>query len=349
MGHVDDVGARHTSHLDEGLLQRRRPDGDVRHAREGVRQREEGCDRGAPEVEVDQGDLLARAGQRHGEVCDRGRLALLLERARDHDRTCAAIEVHELEIGTQHSERLRLSAVRAGDHHQPVPAAQRSRRSGDPREKRRLEPVADLRRGAHARIEGIAGECEPDAQHEAEHHAEHDGAFRARLDLRGAARGAQKRGVCRLQRLHGAERLLVLDEPRDERRAPEPGPVELLDPSTELLAGGDDRGRVELPPVLDELLRVDRGELRGRLGVAVGDVEVQDVRIGRRRDVRAAEERAGGQPRNPGGLDDAVGDVRRHRDLRLRLGDPLRILVDGREILDPGETAREVLVLEQDL
>ena len=42
-------------------------------------------------------------------------------------------------------------------------------------------------------------------------------------------------------------------------------------------------------------------------------------------------------------------DVRRHRDLRLRLGDPLRILVDGREILDPGETAREVLVLEEDL
>ena len=53
--------------------------------------------------------------------------------------------------------------------------------------------------------------------------------------------------------------------------------------------------------------------------------------------------------RDLGRLDDAVRDVRRHRDLRLRLRDPLGILVDGREILDPRETAREALVLEEDL
>ena len=46
----------------------------------------------------------------------------------------------------------------------------------------------------------------------------------------------------------------------------------------------------------DELLCVDRRKLCGRLGVAVGDVEVQDVRIGRRSDACAAEERAGVSP-----------------------------------------------------
>ena len=64
---------------------------------------------------------------------------------------------------------------------------------------------------------------------------------------------------------------------------------------------------------------------------------------------RAAEERAWSQPRDPGGPDDAVRHVRRHRDLCLRLRDPLGILVDGREVLDAGETAREVLVLQEHL
>ena len=62
-------------------------------------------------------------------------------------------------------------------------------------------------------------------------------------------------------------------------------------------------------------------------------------------------------PRNEAGVspgtfaasDDPYRDVRRHGDLRLRLGDPLWVLVDGREILDPGEAAREILVLEEDL
>ena len=187
-------------------------------------------------------------------------------------------------------------------------------------------------------------------EHEAEHHAEHGGAFRARLDLRRAARGTKERGVCRLQRLHRAERLLVLDQSRDERGEP-------LNP---VCSSSSIRPRSSLRAAMidavsssrrcaDELLCVDRRKLCGRLGVAVGDVEVQDVRIGRRSDACAAEERAGGQPWNPGGLDDPVRDVGRHRDLRLRLGDPLRILVDGREILDPGEAARQVLVLEEDL
>ena len=87
----------------------------------------------------------------------------------------------------------------------------------------------------------------------------------------------------------------------------------------------------------------------GRLGVAVADVEVEDVRVGSRSNQCASEERA--RRRAPGSWRPRrLGPRRRrHGDLRLGLRDPLRILVDGREVLDPGQTAREVLVLEENL
>ena len=146
------------------------------------------------------------------------------------------------------------SACRAGDHHQLVVAAKLLRRRLDPSEKRRPEPVADFRRGAQARIEGVAGEGKPDAQHETEHHAENGGALSARLDLRSAVRGTKERGVRGLQRLHGAQLLLVLDQPREQSRALEPRLLELVDPAAKLLAGSDKRCSVELAPVRDELL-----------------------------------------------------------------------------------------------
>ena len=100
-------------------------------------------------------------------------------------------------------------------------------------------------------------------------------------------------------------------------------------------------------PDLSADLQAKLPELRGRLSVAVGDIEVEDVRVSCSCDKCATEERAGVEARDLGRLDDSVRDIRGHRNLRLRLGNPLWILVDGREILDPCETAREALVLEE--
>ena len=80
------------------------------------------------------------------------------------------------------------------------------------------------------------------------------------------------------------------------RRALEPRLLELVDPAAKLLAGSDERFRVELSPVRDELLCMQRRKPRGRLLVSVGDVEVEDVRVSCGRDECAAEERAGVEP-----------------------------------------------------
>ena len=175
----------------------------------------------------------------------------------------------------------------------------------------------------------------PMPEHEAEHHAENGGALRARLDLRRAARGTKERGVRGLQRLHGAQLLLVLDQSeRRERRALEPRLLELVDPTAKLLAGSDERCRVELSPVRDELLRMERRKPRGRLLVAVGDVEVEDVRVGRGSNECAAEERAGG--RAPGSWPPRRPDSRRPATSRSASASARSAADPGRRSRDPG-------------
>ena len=68
---------------------------------------------------------LAAARERDREVRDRRRLALLLDRARDHDRPHRAVEHAELDVRAQHAERLGLEARRLLEHRRACPCARR--------------------------------------------------------------------------------------------------------------------------------------------------------------------------------------------------------------------------------
>ena len=68
---------------------------------------------------------------------------------------------HELEVDAQHAERLGVSAASDWRSSRAGFCGEVSRRRCDPSEKRRPEPVADLCRGAQARVERVAGKARP--------------------------------------------------------------------------------------------------------------------------------------------------------------------------------------------
>ena len=109
-----------------------------------VRQIEVRVEHGPSEVEVDEHNPLASSSESDSKVGGRGRLALVTKRTREHDRACAAIEVHELEVRGQNPDALCLRGVRLGQHCELVPRPEAPRRLGQAPEEGNLEPIFDL-------------------------------------------------------------------------------------------------------------------------------------------------------------------------------------------------------------
>ena len=124
------------------------------------------------EVEIDENDPPARTRQRDGEVGNRGRLPLSLERARDHDRAGVPLHVREVEVDGEDAERLRFTRLRPFEHDQAVVLAHPARRLRQSREQRQPELLLHLLDRADARVQRVPEEREPDPEQQAEHEAE---------------------------------------------------------------------------------------------------------------------------------------------------------------------------------
>src|SRR6266540_4848004 len=161
---------------------------------------------------------------------------------------------------------------------------------GQPAEQRQLEPMADFLGRPNACIERIPEECERDTEYESEAEAEHDVAHRAWPDLGGAVCCANEGRIGRLQRLEGAELLLLLDQAGVEGRAPVVLCVQLPDSSSDFPGRSLERGGVELQPVDGELSCVRGRKSRSRARVAVIDVEYEEIGVGLWRGARVGEQ-----------------------------------------------------------
>jgi len=175
---------------------------DARQARLTAREVEEAAQRRAAKIEIDERDVPPGPGHGDSEVGDRGRLALALERARDHDRAGAALQIHELDVRAEHAKRFGIRPQRVSEHREPVVRAELARRHRDAREQRETQPVAHLACREHTRVQRLAEEGEPEPEHEPQHDSEERVARRVRLDLEGAFGRSQQRRIGSLQRLH---------------------------------------------------------------------------------------------------------------------------------------------------
>ena len=101
-------------------------------------------------------------------------------------------QAHEVEVGSQQTERLRLGALRFGEHDEVVPLAESTWRLWHAGQQRQAQPLLDLLRRTDARVECLPQEREPDPQHDPERQSQDAVAHRSRLDSSSA--------VCRLHR-----------------------------------------------------------------------------------------------------------------------------------------------------
>ena len=198
-------------------------------------------------------------------------------------------------------------------------------------------------------VERVPHERQADAEKEPEDDSEHGRSHRPRLHLFGRARSPQQRGVPGLQRLHRAELLAVLHELRDERRVGQAAGPKFGDPRRDLPAGSDERGVVELLAVCDVLLRVKCRQEFGRGRVTMGGRKVENVCVRGGGHRRQSEERFRAELGDVRACDNALRDGRRHRDSRLGLSGSCRILAEAGEVLEAGQAACKVLVLQENL
>ncbi len=105
-----------------------------------------------------------------GEVGGGRRLALLLDGARDQDRShVAAGDAHEVEVRPQEPERLGGVVLRLGNHDELVALSQLLRRRRQTGEQRQpTELLAELTRRPDARVERLEPQRQADAEHQAE-------------------------------------------------------------------------------------------------------------------------------------------------------------------------------------
>lgn len=108
-------------------------------------------------------------------------------------------------------------------------------------------------------------------------------------------RRPQQRRIRGLERFHRAKLLLVLDELGHELGVAELAVAKLRDALAQLRARRHQRRGVELETMCDEFLRMHRGELPPRVGIRIGNREVEDVGVLGSHDVGVSEKRAGGQ------------------------------------------------------
>ena len=84
-------------------------------------------ERWSPEVEIDEGHVLPRKRRRDREVSERGRLALLRERAREHDHLGRLADGRELEVHPQPAVGVGAMAGGLGDHRELAVALELTR------------------------------------------------------------------------------------------------------------------------------------------------------------------------------------------------------------------------------
>ena len=198
----------------DGFVERCRPRHDRRHA-ERVADLEEAVQGGTPEVALDEGDLLAGAQQRDGEVGDRRRLALGRLRTGDEHGLGLPVEVDELEVGAQEAVHLGCRAARVFERDHAPGAALVALELADGAEQRHVEGVGDVVDRVDLDVEALAHEGESDAQDEGGGEGEH--AVAQRL---GAGRRVRDLGCLADGDVAGDERLddLELTAAVEERR-----------------------------------------------------------------------------------------------------------------------------------
>src|SRR4051794_34421189 len=108
---IDATVTRRVEYIDERLLEGYLAENDIRHARVGCIDAEELAHCRTTEVEIDEHHAFPGARERHGEVGDGGGLPFLLESTCNEDGTSTPVKVDEVEVGAEHTERLRLMAA----------------------------------------------------------------------------------------------------------------------------------------------------------------------------------------------------------------------------------------------
>ena len=300
---------------------------------------EESAEHGPAQVEVDEDDVTARAGECDREVGDGGRLALPRAGARHHHRLCVEALVREVEARAQPRHGLGRLVRRPFEDRRRI-APTRSRQLC---EQRNLQLVLDLVGVPNAAIECAEGERATDPEHEPEEQAEGRTALRRRSDLAGAVgrtddRGRREQDLERPQILRLAQKLLV------RLRACRARLSEFREPALDLAAGAGEARRVGLELVLSERRRICVRQAGGDVGISMRDGERQDVGVGIGGHV--------GSPAldvlQPGYLDRAVA-------YGIGLGEPLLCQRVAKGIGDralgrkPGDRRAEILPIEKDV
>ncbi len=207
---------------------------------------------GTLQVEVDERHAASRTCLGDREVRGRRRLPLLLDRARDDDRAdVGSLEAGELDVGSQHAERLGVRPRRLRQHDEPV-LGDALRRRWDARELGQAEPLTDLARRPNARVERIDEERQAEPEDDAEDEAEHRVLPGRRRDLAGAFRRSDHVGPRGLQRLERRELLILVAQADGELGADLAVGLQLLELLCDLGSGPANRVRVELATVRGE-------------------------------------------------------------------------------------------------
>ncbi len=97
---------------------------------------------------------------------------------------------HEIEAVSQHPERLRVRALRLGEHRELVLPPERPGRLREAAEKPQIEVPPDLVRRATALVERIPEEREPDARDQSQEKGEDPVSHNVRADLTGTCRAS---------------------------------------------------------------------------------------------------------------------------------------------------------------
>ena len=238
-------------------------------------------DAGVAQVEVDEDHVAAGPGQGHRQVRGRRGLAFALARARDHDRAYVVLELADVQAGLEDPERLGARPCRLGEGGQRLAVGGTAVRLGDVAEQRHSQAGAQLVGRAHAGVERLAQERQPDAQREPDEDTQGDVAARFRLHLRRAA-GRPDHHRARAGRLQASA------APRDRGRcrrswresgdplSPAAASAASLRRTSAIAVESD--ARVEAAPVDRELrARTRVASFSATAGTGIGDRERQEV------------------------------------------------------------------------
>ncbi len=298
-----------------------------------------------PEVEISEHDLVIRSRQRHGQVRNRRRLPLSVGGARNENRPCADLLVGDLEAGPQHPIRVGLWAQWIRHQSQVVLLQIAAGRWNSPQHAQ-AEQVAYLVDGAHAIVERLDQEDEPQPEQDPEDEAQHPVAHGRRRDLRGAFRLLDHQGRRSVQHEERRQLPLLLDQVLVERRALEPCTLELRDAVLDPLVRLRDLPGIEICPVTRERLGIGSRQAFCDSRIRMLDGQREEIAPGVRGRGRGLQHLQRGEP--------AFGYLgeRSSRHLghpgQLRLGLGLSRWVDVRR-LDSAEAAGEILPLQEDL